>query len=156
MRDLSERSAKRQQVGAVMRLVQKAQHAVPGVVLLREGLAGISEGFVGWHFALSVAEVVTAGAVGVTLLMALKRLGGDIKAGRAPHVHFGTDWIDIFLGLMLFTEVAATYPATHRWWRPATLLGMALIFLGIYGGRLAEKKLARMRARKEAAAAASR
>lgn len=151
MKDLSQRSTKRQQFGAAMRLVQKAQHAVPGAVLLKEGLAGLSEGLGGWHFALSVAEVVTAGAVAITLLMALWKLAGDIKAKRAPHLHFGIDWVDIFLGLMLFTEVAASYPVKHKLWRPATLLGMVMIFLGIYGGRIAERKLAKMRARREAA-----
>jgi len=149
VRDLSNRSTKRQQVAAVTRLVQKAQHAVPGVVLLREGLAGIAEGVGGWHLALSVVEVVTAGAVGMFLLLALWKLAGDIKAKRAPHLHFGIDWADIFLGLMLFTEVASRYPETHKWWRPATLLGMALIFLGFFGGRIAERKLEKARARRE-------
>lgn len=156
MRDLSNRSAKRQQFGAMMRLVQKAQHAVPGLLLLKEGLAGIREGTGTWQFGLSIAEVVTAGAVAVTLLMALRKLAADVKAKRAPHMHFGIDWIDIFLGCMLLTEVVARYPETHKWWRPATLLGMALIFLGIYGGRIAQRKIERRRARKEREAAASR
>jgi hypothetical protein len=155
MRDLSHRSTGRQQFGAAMRLVQKAQHAVPGVVLLREGLAGLAEHGETWRVALSVAEVATAGAVAVSLLMALRKLAADVKAKRAPHMHFGTDWIDIFLGLMLFTEVTATYHVTHKWWRPATLMGMALIFVGIYGGRIAQWKIARRRARKERRAAAS-
>lgn len=151
-----EKSARKQQFGAAMRLFQKAQHAVPSVVLLKEGLAGISEGVAGWHFALSVAEVVTAAAVAVTFLMAIRKLVGDIKARRAPHFHFGIDWIDIFLGLMLLTEVVSRYPEHHKWWRPATLLGMAMIFLGIYGGRIAQWKLEKRRAKKEQRAAAIR
>ena len=156
MRDLSNRSVKRQQFGAVMRLVQKAQHAVPGIVLLREGLAGLKEGVGGWRFGLSIAEVLTAAAVAVTLLMALRKLASDVKAKRAPHMHFGIDWIDIFLGLMLLTEVASRYPVKHRAWSPAMLLGMVMIFLGIFGGRIAQRKIERRRARKELEAAASR
>jgi hypothetical protein len=139
-----------------MRLVQKVQHAIPGAVLLKEGLAGIREGVVGWRLGLSIAEVVTAAAVAVTLLIALRKLASDVKAKRAPHMHFGIDWIDIFLGLMLFTEVAATYPVTHKWWRPATLLGMALIFVGIYGGRIAQRRVEKRRRRQEQKAAAIR
>jgi hypothetical protein len=158
MRDLSNRSTGRQQFGAAMRLVQKAQHAVPGVVLLKDGLVAIRDGVAGWRFGLAIAEVVTAAAVAVTLFMALRKLAADVKAKRAPHMHFGIDWIDIFLGFMLFTEVAATYHVTHKWWRPATLMGMALIFVGIYGGRIAHRKIERRRARKEreAQGAASR
>ena len=155
MKHLSERSTKRQQFGAVARLVQKAQHAVPGVVLLKEGLAGIAEHSEGWRFALSAAEVVTAVAVAVTMLLAIRTLIGDIRAKRAPHFHFGIDWIDIFMGLMLLTEVASRYPVRHKAWSPAMLLGMAMIFLGIYGGRIAQWKIERRRARKTREAAAS-
>lgn len=155
MRDLSNRSTGRQQFGAAMRLVQKVQHAVPGAVLLQKGLAGLGAG-IGWHLALSVAEVVTAAAVAVTLFMAFWKLARDVKEKRAPHFHVGTDWIDIFLGLMLLTEVVSSHPETHKWWRPATLLGFVMIFLGFYGGRIAQWKMARRRARREAKAAASR
>lgn len=147
MRDLSDRSTKRQQFGAVARLFQKAQHAVPGAVLLKEGLAGVAGHEEGWRFVLSGAEIATAGAVAITLLMAIGKLVSDIRAKRAPHFHVGIDWIDIFLGLMLFTEVAAKYPEHHKLWRPATLLGMTMIVLGIFGGRIAERRLEKRRAR---------
>jgi hypothetical protein len=156
MRNPLLRGTKGQQLGAAMRLVQKVQHAVPGAVLLKEGLAGIQEGPATWRFALSVAEIVTAAAVAVTLLIAFRKLAVDIKAKRAPHMHFGIDWIDIVLGLMLFTEVAARYPETHRWWRPATLLGMALIFVGFYGGRMAKRRFDKRHPQHEQEAAASR
>lgn len=146
MREI-EKSAKRQQFGAAMRLVQKAQHAVPGAVLLNEGLARIREGVEGWHLALSISELATAAAVAVSLLWAVWKLAGDFRAGRAPHLHFGIDWADIFLGLMLFTEVASRYPVRHKIWSPQMLLGIVMIMLGIFGGRLAQKKIERRRAR---------
>jgi len=156
MKHLSERSAKRQQFGAVMRLIQKVQHAVPGVVLLKEGMAAFSEGAAGWHLLLAVAEVTTAATVAVSLLIAFWKVAQDIKAGRAPHFHFGIDWTDIFLGLMLLTETASQYSTVHKWWRPMTLLGLAMIFLGVYGGRIAQRKIEARRRREERKAAASR
>ena len=125
---------------AVVRMLQKLQHAVPGVVLFREGLHAFSEGAHGWHLALAVAELLTASAVAIALLLAIRSLAADLKAGRAPHLHFGIDWTDIFLGAMLFTEVAAKYPESHRLWRPATLLGIAMIVLGVWGGQIAKWK----------------
>jgi hypothetical protein len=146
-----EKSARRQQVSAAARLIQKVQHAVPGVVLLNEGLAGMQEGAHGWHFVLSVAELATAGAVAVSLLWAVTKLLGDIRSGRAPHLHLGIDWADIFLGLMLFTEVASRYPVRHKIWSPPFLLGIVMIFLGLYGGKMAQRRIERRRARSAAA-----
>jgi hypothetical protein len=128
---------------AVVRVIQKIQHAAPGVVLFLEGLRAFSEGAHGWHLALAVAELATAGAVAIALLVAIRSLVADLAARRAPHLHFGIDWADIFLGAMLFTEVAAKYPQSHRLWRPATLLGIVMIVLGVYGGKIAKSKAER-------------
>lgn len=128
---------------AVVRIIQKAQHAAPGIVLVQEGMHGLAEGVAGWHLVLAVAELVTAAAVFIALLVAARRLAGDLRAGRAPHLHFGIDWTDIFLGLMLFTEVAARYPTRHKIWSPAAMLGVVMILLGFFGGRLAKRRAER-------------
>src|SRR5262249_8767481 len=123
-----------------VRLIQKLQHAAPGLVLFREGLLAFSERAHGWHLALAVAELATASAVGIALLVEIRSLAADLRAGRGPHLHFGIDWPDIFLGAMLFTEVAAKSPASHRLWRPATMLGIVMMVLGVCGGRIAKAK----------------
>ncbi|TAK16211.1 MAG: hypothetical protein EPO35_05790 [Acidobacteria bacterium] len=139
-------SPAREKRRAIVRIFQKIQHAVPGVVLVQHGLTAFREGAHGWHLGLAVAEIVTAGAVFVSLFLAARKLAGDIRAGRTPHLHFGIDWTDIFLGLMLFTEVAAKYPAHHKIWSPSFLLGVVMIVLGVFGGRIAQWK-AEQRAR---------
>ena len=131
---------KRAQVQAVMRLLQKVQHAVPGVVLLKDGVATVAEGASGWHLPLAAAEIATAGAVAVSLMAAFRTLARNIRSGQAPHLHVGIDWTDIFLGLMLFTEVASRYPEHHKLWRPATLLGIVMIILGLFGGKIIQWK----------------
>ncbi len=131
---------KRAQLQAVMRLLQKVQHAVPGFVLLGDGVSSLIHGADGWHMALAAAEIGTSAAVIVALILALRALRGHVKAGTAPHVHVGIDWIDIFLGLMLFTEVASRYPEHHKLWRPATLLGIVMIILGLFGGKIIQWK----------------
>jgi hypothetical protein len=128
-KEISPARARRRAVG---RILQKVQHAAPGVVLLQHGLHAFSEGAEGWHLALGAAEVVTAGAVFISLLLAMRKLARQLRAGETPHLHTGIDWTDVFLGLMLYTEVAAQYPVTHKIWSPTFLLGTAMIVLGFW------------------------
>src|SRR5262249_15533918 len=63
-------------------------------------------------------------------------------AGHTPprqRVHLSqVDWVDIFLSLLLFTEVAARYIETepHRWARPTIVLALATLGIGLLHGRL--------------------
>ena len=129
-KEISPGRARRRAVG---RNLQKIQHAVPGVVLFQHGLHALSDGAEGWHLALGAAEVLTAGAVFVSLLLAMRKLVGHIRAGETPHLHTGIDWTDVFLGLMLYTEIASKYPVTHKIWSPSFLLGTVMIVLGFFG-----------------------
>lgn len=134
---ISPGRAKRRAIG---RILQKVQHAVPGVVLLQHGLHAFAEGAHGWHLALAGAEILTATAVFISLLLAMRKLAGHLRAGEIPHLHTGIDWTDVFLGLMLYTEVAARYPAVHKIWSPTFLLGTAMIALGFFGEHIVKLK----------------
>jgi hypothetical protein len=140
-KEISPARANRRAVG---RIVQKIQHAVPGVVLLQHGVHAFREGEAGWHLALAAAEIVTASAVFISLLLAMRKLAGHLRAGEVPHVHTGTDWTDVFLGLMLYTEVAAKFPVFHKIWSPSFLLGTVMIVLGFFGPQVVNFK-ARLR-----------
>lgn len=141
---------------AVVRILQKVQHAVPGVVLLQHGMHAVADGAKGWHLALGVAEILTASAVFISLILAMRTLAGHIRAGAIPHVHTGIDWTDVFLGLMLFTEVAAKYPVSHKIWSPTFLLGATMILLGLAGSRIAARRAARRARRRAAETSATR
>jgi hypothetical protein len=137
-KEVTPRRAQRRAVG---RIIQKLQHAVPGLVLFQHGWHAIAAGEHGWHLALGVAELVTSAAVAVSLVLAIRHVVSHVRAGTAPHLHTGIDWADIFLGLMLFTEVAAKYPVHHKIWSPTCLLAIVMIVLGLWGGKIAEWKI---------------
>lgn len=137
-KEITPRRAQRRAIGKIL---QKVQHAVPGFVLFQHGLHAIQAGEHGWHLALGIAELATSAAVMVSLILVIRQVVGHIRAGTAPHLHLGIDWADIFLGLMLFTEVAAKYPEKHKWWGPTFLLACAMIVVGLWGGKIAEWKI---------------
>lgn len=120
---------------AKARLMQKAQHAVPGVVLMIHGAQALGENPHGWHLLLAVAEVAVSAAVIVAFLKAARALQAQLKNGGVPHVHTGIDWVDILLGAMLFTEVWAKYMENGHIARPTLLLGVVMIFFGLFGGK---------------------
>lgn len=126
---------------AVGKILQKVQHAVPGVVLFQHGVHALQEGAHGWHLALGLAELATSALVFGSLIVAIRQLRTQMRGGGVPHLHTGIDWTDIFLGLMLFTEAAAKYPVNHKIWSPTFLLACVMIVLGLWGGKLAEWKI---------------
>lgn len=120
---------------ARVRLAQKAQHAVPGSVLFGDGVKAVTHGAEGWHLALGVTELIVSAVVFLALIRAFQSLRVQIKDGGVPHIHIGIDWVDIFLGAMLFTEVWAKYVETGHIKRPSILLGVVMIFFGVFGGK---------------------
>lgn len=128
---------------ATARLFQKVQHAVPGFVLLGHGSAVWIHGAEGWHEILAIAEIGTSLIVFAMLAQAMRQLLGHFKAGTVPHVHTGIDWIDIFLGAMLFTEVWSRYVDTGHIARPTILLGIVMILLGLFGSHIIRWKQGR-------------
>jgi hypothetical protein len=122
------------------RLAQKLQHAVPGSVLLGDGVKAVTHGAEGWHLALGITELVVSVVVFVALLRAFRALNAQIKAGGVPHLHVGIDWVDMFLGGMLFTEVWAKYAENGHIARPTILLAFVMIFFGLFGGKFIKWK----------------
>ena len=57
---------------ATVRLLQKAQHAVPAFVLVGHGMAALREGAHGWHLVLALAEVAVSAAVFVAFARAIR------------------------------------------------------------------------------------
>ena len=121
---------------AMVRLLQKVQHAIPGFVLIQEGVASLREGVEGWHRGLAIAEVLVCLAVLVTLARAFREHAKHLREQTVPHVHLGIDWIDIFLGGMCFTEAWAKYLDHGHLARPTILLGITMIAFGLFGGKL--------------------
>jgi hypothetical protein len=128
---------------ATVRLLQKAQHAVPAFVLVGHGIAALREGAHGWHLALAVAEVAVSAAVFVAFARAIRDHRAQLKNGGVPHVHTGIDWVDILLGAMLFTEAWAKYMETAHLARPTIVLGIVMIVFGLFGGKFIAWKQAR-------------
>jgi hypothetical protein len=120
---------------AKARLAQKAQHAVPGSVLFGDGVKAVTHGAEGWHLALGVTELAISAVVFIALIRAFRSLREQMKGGGVPHLHLGIDWVDIFLGAMLFTEVWAKYVETGHIKRPTVLLGFVMLFFGVFGGK---------------------
>jgi hypothetical protein len=79
----------------------------------------------------------------VAFVKAARELQAQLKHGGVPHVHTGIDWVDILLGAMLFTEVWAKYMETGHIARPTVLLGVVMIFFGLFGGKFLAWKQAR-------------
>ncbi len=82
-----------------------------------------------------MTDIAISAVVFIALFRAFRSLRVQIKSGGVPHVHLGIDWVDIFLGAMLFTEVWAEYVETGHLKRPTILLGIVMLFFGLFGGR---------------------
>jgi len=132
---MSEVSPAKLRARARVRLAQKAQHAVPGSVLLGHAGKAVMPARDGWHLVPGITELVVSAAVFIALIRAFRSLRAQIKGGGVPHLHLGIDWVDIFLGAMLFTEVWAKYIETGHIKRPSILLGVVMIFFGVFGGK---------------------
>lgn len=117
--------------------LQKLQHAIPSVIVLTDGLDHLQHDPHGASLALGLAEVVVAVLVIGSVLRGFRKLLATAKGGGHADAHHGVDWIDIFLGAMLLVEVYAKYHATGRIARPMILLGVVLVIVGVFHGRLA-------------------
>ena len=82
-----------------------------------------------------MTDIAISAVVFIALFRAFRSLRVQIKSGGVPHVHLGIDWVDIFLGAMLFTAVWAEYVETGHLKRPTILLGIVMLFFGLFGGR---------------------
>jgi hypothetical protein len=128
------------------RLIQKIQHSVPALYLLGEGLRWLREGAGGWYLALAGAEIVTASAVVLLLIKEARHVRKTlalVRANEPPVFHFGVDAIDLWLGAMCFTEVWAHWMESGHIRRPTVLLGIVLIALGLWGGKIYRRRLVR-------------
>lgn len=121
-----------------VKLIQKAQHAVPSFFLIADGLERLGAG-AGWSRVLGAAEVVFAGAVIGTFIRAIRALRRPVAAPgdeAAAHAHGGIDWVDLSIGAMLLVEALVHRQESGHLPRPTILLASAVIVLGLAHGRI--------------------
>jgi len=116
--------------------LQKIQHAVPSIVLLGDGLRRVQDGH---GLLLGGIEILASVIVIGSVLRGLRQLRKTTRTTEHAHEHHGSvDWIDIFIGLMLFVEAYVHHDETGHWPRPTFLLGATMIVLGLAHHRLME------------------
>jgi hypothetical protein len=117
-------------------VVQKFQHVIPAPVLIQDGLHRLAEPASGVALALGAGEVAAGALVVGAFILAVRQA---YRARKAPHVHLGVDWVDIFLGLMLLVEVLVHREETGHIRRPTLLLAATMLVFGILHGRIATR-----------------
>jgi hypothetical protein len=106
-----------------VQFIQKIQHAIPSIVLLGDGLTRVQDGH-GQSLALGAVEIAASVAVIGSVLRGFRQLRKATGATVPEHQHHSNvDWIDIFIGLMLFVEAYMHHEETGHWPRPTFLLG---------------------------------
>ncbi len=122
------------------RFLQKLQHAIPSVIVLTDGISHLQHDPHGVSLALGIAEVVVSLLVIGTVIRGFRELRAartSATAGQQAHPHHGIDWIDLSLGAMLLVEAYAKFHANGRLARPTILMGVVLIVIGLFHGRIA-------------------
>jgi hypothetical protein len=115
-------------------VAQKVQHGLPSLVLLGDGLMRIGDGLEFLNLALASAEIVTSVLVMASIARAWRRARMPAAAHHASHA---VDWVDIFLGGMLFVEALVHQRETGHLPRPTVLLGVVMLVVGVLHRRLA-------------------
>ena len=113
-------------------LVQKLEHTIPSAVLLADGLRRFVAEPTPLSIGLAVAEVATSALVLRAFALAVRHAFTHQAVG---HEHHGPDWLDIFLGVMVLTEVFVHYHETGHITRPKVLLAVTLVGLGVLHGK---------------------
>ena len=127
---------KRAERGAFL---QKLQHAVPSIVVLSDGLSHLTDHPHGAELALGIFEVVAALLVMVSVVRGIRTLKKRMAVPDGHHAepHYGIDWIDIFIGVMLSVEAYAKYFEHGRIARPTILLAVTMLTVGLTHGKIA-------------------
>lgn len=120
-------------------LLQKLQHGVPAVVLLATGLSTLGGEPHGFALLLAIFEIASSVLLIGTFIRALRQARRPASPAGAEPPHHGPDWIHIFTGLVLFTEVAEHYHLTHHIRRPTLVLAAALLTIGLIHGRIVRR-----------------
>jgi len=115
-----------------MLVLQKLEHAVPSVVLLVDGFRRFAAEPTPLSIGLAIAEVATSALVLRAFAVAARHA---FKHDAGSHVHHGPDWLDIFMGAMVLTEVFVHYHETGHITRPKLMLASSLVFIGILHGK---------------------
>jgi hypothetical protein len=111
-------------------LLQKTQHAAPGVMLLIAGLQSFGGGAHGFALALATFEIISSGLLLGTVGLAIRKARRPAVAEHVPHLHHGVDWIDIFAAGVLFAEAAERWHLTRHVARPTLLTAVVLLAVG--------------------------
>ena len=107
------------------------------MIVLSDGISHLQHDPHGVSLALGVAEVVISLFVIGTVIRGFRQLRSAGSAGSHGHAHHGIDWIDLSLGAMLLVEAYAKFHANGRIARPMILMGVVLLIVGIFHGRIA-------------------
>jgi hypothetical protein len=124
-------------------LLQKAQHVVPAVALVAQGIERLTREGHGWSMLLGTAELGTSALVIFAFARQIRAVrkaahGSAHDAGDGhPAPHHGVDWVDLFLGAMLAVEVWAHWHETGHIKRPTVLLAASMVGIGLLHGKIA-------------------
>lgn len=118
--------------------LQKMNHAIPAIGLFLAGQQAIREGHAGFGFYLGIFELVSSVAL---IVLFVRELRSAFRTASAPHhAHHGIDWVDIAAGFVLVAEVLEHWHLTHHIQRPTVFTALTAFALGLFHGRLVEKR----------------
>jgi hypothetical protein len=121
------------------KVFQKAQHAVPAMMLLGAGVHALSEERSGFGLALAVFEIASSVLLLVAVARAIRKVKQPANRAHVPHPHYGVDWIDIFAGSVLIAEAIEHWHLTHHVQRPTILTAVVLLTIGLLHGRIVRR-----------------
>jgi hypothetical protein len=111
-------------------LAQRLNHVVPAGGLLFAGLEAFSNGVSGFEFWLAIVEIVTSGALLVTVAQVIRtvRRRGNAMPGHSR----GIDWGHMWAAAVLFAELAERWHLHHHVARPILLTALVTLALGFF------------------------
>ena len=129
--------SKRQKVAQSL---QKLNHVIPAVGLFFAGQQALSEGHGGFGFYLGVFEIVSSAALVVLFIREFRSAVRPMHPAHPAHPAHGIDWVDIAAGFVLVAEVLEHWHLTHHIRRPMVLTALVTFGLGLFHGRLVERR----------------
>jgi hypothetical protein len=125
--------------------IQKAQHVIPALPLLFQGVTRLRHEPHGWSLLLAVAEVAVSAVVVAAFVRQLRdaRSRGGDDHEHAHGEHLGVDWVDLLIGVMLGVEVWAHWYETGHVKRPTVFMAVGIFAVGLLHGRIFAKTVRR-------------
>ena len=129
--------SKRQKVAQSL---QKLNHVIPAMGLFAAGQQALREGHAGFGFYLGVFEIVSSAALVVLFIREFRSAVRPAHPAHPSHPAHGIDWVDIAAGFVLVAEVLEHWHLTHHIRRPMVLTALVTFGLGLFHGRLVERR----------------